>query len=206
MTIEAFLRSGIDELRSKPPQALDLLRRFLISPVYLPIMFIKQLYQDKPKANVKIFFYVAIVLVIGLVTEEIFRKTAFSLPFFAFTPRLLEIFVYGLIGGVIFIDLFGFFAFLTHLDGDSRFLSRLKKEYLKVDPSLSFQNTEYAEAAQLLETLKPTSYKKLIELYPKRTVDLLLLSKTVWIFNGHVQRLVSPTAIKEDRETLSRDD
>jgi len=207
MTIENFLRSGIDALRSKPPKLIDNLKRVLVSPIYVPYLFIKGISEDKSRSKKSIFLYTIFFLVIGLATEDVFRDKAIQLHFPTFLPGLLEIFTYGIIGSSIMISFFGLLVTSDSLfSEDSRFLRKIQKEYVKNLSLLFFERKEYAEAAELLKVLKPTPYQKLLENHPKRIVDLLILSGAAWCFKGKIQRLVSLSAIKDDRSAEAKDD
>ena len=207
MTIESFLRSGIDALRLNPPSLIDRLKRVLVSPIYVPYLFIKGTSEGKSRSKKSIFLCTIFLLVIGLATKDAFRSKAVQLHFPAFLPRLLEVFTYGIIGSSIMLSFFGLLVTLGSLfSEDSRFLRKIQKEYVKDLSPLFFEGKEYVEAAELLKVLKPSPYQKLLENHPKRIVDLLILSGAAWCFKGKIQRLVSLSAIKDDRSADADDD
>lgn len=207
MTIENFLRSGVDALRSNPPRLIDELKRVLISPIYFPYLVIKVFFEAKSWSKKSIFLHILFLFAVGFTTEKAFSGRSIQLYFPQVTPRLLEVLIHGIVGTLIILSLFGVLATLTLLfSEDSRFFGKIYKEYLRNECPLHFDKNEYIEAIKLLEALKPTPYLKLLEKHPKRIVDLLILSRAVWCFKGKIQRLVSLAAIKEDRSANVEDD
>lgn len=100
---------------------------------------------------------------------------------------------------IIFFIIFYFFRVLAK---DKKIRRKIWKEYKqKMPDGVEFLPEEYQKAAQILQKFKPVRYKKAIEEYEKKYVDILILSQSVGqVKSKKFERIVSLKSIEEDRE------
>ena len=78
------------------------------------------------------------------------------------------------------------------------FTVKIRKNFSESKPSIS--NEEYKEAAEILRNFQPLTYDQAKLKYSDKIIDLLIVTNTLFVHDGKLERLVSIEAIEEDRE------
>jgi len=196
MKLQDFLKQSAQYLNVKTDK-----REVLIKRIKIAILFPLKLFQipflvifgKKKKWWVRLGNILLILLIVAYLSSLKINKIIGN--------NTYPDYVNFLINFVIVFFAFGiFFSIAMAFHPSARFYKKLKKQYQnKMPGGIFFTQNEYQQATKVLRNFKTTTYKKAAEKYPKKIIDLLILTHALENYKG-LRRIVSIKAIEQDRE------
>lgn len=191
MTIEAFLRQGIENptLREPWQDARLVFGRsvgFIIKSIYYGL-----------------FVYIPLVVLMFATTTFFEPTTGFikDPPMFAHVlrgdPFYLVVFIWFVLGAPVVI-------LKKNLFPSRR--EKIRSEYQGLSARPSFTSAQYNEAADVLREWKVKSYDSAVATFTKPIIDLLILADALAEEKKMLRRIVSLRAIEADRGATAEDD
>lgn len=195
MKVEDYLRQSVEEkfVSSKKQFSIP---KFVWDTLLMWLVIPKTLLREKKSVITQIGTGLLIILVSFLTGTKFIYKRNLVWTHFDSSFEIIFSIIAGFFLLVIFLTIFS--VFLRFFDPTQYMVRKVLKKYQ--NNSTMFRDTQYLSAAKALENFSTIKHKEAIQKYGEDIVDLLMIAGAVLPMNRELTRIVSLSAIREDRD------